>query len=352
MDKQIIINAFCEKLGEDCAFLDKDYKVVKSNIRGFGESIDKDSITYFARGVEVFENDNSNAKNGVVRFGDSLIPLGITPVVDYETDEIVGYDVKKISLSQVFGDKYVPDGTMKTIRTNTTNACAYHMMIENYLEENEIYEGIEYLNDADQSCLNICSATENSRLLKSLFEDEKRIIMTDVGIVVENILNNVKFDFAGKVKIEDDVDCFLWTMTEEEYLMAAIMNLIINSYIYALDDDKTIKVTLKEKNGYAYLTVEDNGMGIRSEASEDEYFDKVSLREGLGLSYVKMYVKLFGGDFKIISKGDGEGTIARLAIPLYKADKDCLSYYLNYRENVLSTYNSLVGKTKVKRRTK
>ncbi len=104
-----------------------------------------------------------------------------------------------------------------------------------------------------------------------------------------------------------------------------LLNLISNAFKFTLEGE--VKVSLKSKNGFAELTVEDTGVGIpekempnvfkrfyRIEESKGRSFEG----SGIGLALVQELVKMHGGEISVKSVPD-HGSSFTVKIPLGKA---------------------------------
>lgn len=110
----------------------------------------------------------------------------------------------------------------------------------------------------------------------------------------------------------------------EEYLELMIYNLIDNALKYS-GNGSLISITLSDKDGWAYLSVEDQGFGIASEYHEkifDRFFRVPSGNVhdikgyGLGLSFVAGVVKSHNGTISVESD-PGKGSRFTVKLPIY-----------------------------------
>ncbi len=110
---------------------------------------------------------------------------------------------------------------------------------------------------------------------------------------------------------------------DENHFTNIIYNLLDNANKYTIDKEPKIEVSTYSKQGYFYIDVSDNGMGMDKE-TQTKVFDKFFRYSmgnvhtikgfGLGLSYVKGVVKAFGGEIDIKSV-KGKGSTFTVKIP-------------------------------------
>lgn len=128
----------------------------------------------------------------------------------------------------------------------------------------------------------------------------------------------LSYEFMDTCVIKIDPNHFRQTLT----------NLISNSLRYT-DKGDLVKVTLEKKDGYAIISVIDNGIGI-SEADLPNIFerfyradksrDKVTGGIGVGLTIVKKMTEYYGGTISVESVL-GEGSSFILKYPFFKQIK-------------------------------
>jgi two-component system phosphate regulon sensor histidine kinase PhoR len=160
------------------------------------------------------------------------------------------------------------------------------VLVESILQSAVIEKGeIKYKNDTINLDQLIEDQVENARFrLKSL---------------------NGKITFSGSDElIEFEAD--------KMHVSNIVSNLIDNAIKYSRDRPE-VSVNLSSDNKHVYLSVNDNGIGIKKEHLP-KLFDKLfrvptgNIHNvkgfGLGLNYVKLICKLHGGDIKVSSELD------------------------------------------------
>jgi signal transduction histidine kinase len=109
-------------------------------------------------------------------------------------------------------------------------------------------------------------------------------------------------------------------------LTQAVTNLVLNAVRYT-PRGGTIELCGRAENGYAVLTVTDDGVGIERERLADVFEPFTQLKAdgadhgglGIGLALVKQIVELHGGSVAARSDGPGSGCEFEIRIPLIRA---------------------------------
>lgn len=110
---------------------------------------------------------------------------------------------------------------------------------------------------------------------------------------------------------------------EADLLMTAVRNLIDNAIRYS-PDNSAVGVGLRQRDGYAQISVTDQGPGITADEQErifERFYRVDSARSrqtggtGLGLSIVKHIVANHGGEISLWSQ-EGQGSTFTLRIPV------------------------------------
>ena len=109
---------------------------------------------------------------------------------------------------------------------------------------------------------------------------------------------------------------------DRDMIIRVLINLISNAVTYGRDDGHILIKTWKE-DGYAVISVKDDGIGIGEEHLGriwDRFYQADSSRSsehgtGLGLSIVKEIVRLHDG-FAAVDSREGEGSVFTVRLPL------------------------------------
>ncbi|MBW6409811.1 HAMP domain-containing sensor histidine kinase [Clostridium weizhouense] len=134
------------------------------------------------------------------------------------------------------------------------------------------------------------------------------------GVVIEDVINMVKKIAYNKgIVLEYNDDNQELIVGDADRFFQLVLNLVENSVKYS-EKNSYVKIISYSKNGYYYLEVSDNGIGIPSEDLPRifERFYRVDKSRkkggtGLGLAIVKHIVKTFNGDI-IVESELGKGT--------------------------------------------
>jgi signal transduction histidine kinase len=119
---------------------------------------------------------------------------------------------------------------------------------------------------------------------------------------------------------------------DREMIERALINVIENAIKYSPEKGK-IKIKAEKKDGYVYISIIDEGPGIK-EDEKDKIFNLFYSSDykggkkssGIGLAFCKMAVELHGGNLKLISPENG-GSEFVFFLP-------CLWYVSNQKQNL------------------
>jgi two-component system sensor histidine kinase SenX3 len=152
----------------------------------------------------------------------------------------------------------------------------------------------------------------------------------DLSTVISEAVDLNQFLADSKnIKLTVNAPDGLVVLGDSELLTMALKNLIENAVVYS-NADTQVGIGLREVDGFAEITVTDNGLGIPLDQQERifERFYRVDpsrSREtggtGLGLSIVKHAAINHGGDVNVFSRV-GLGSTFTLRIPLYIETED------------------------------
>jgi len=152
-------------------------------------------------------------------------------------------------------------------------------------------------------------------------------IETDLNSILDKILNTYKFHLQNKgFKLVFEKDKNIKSIyADEEALSEALINLIDNAMKYS-GEVKEIKIKTGSANGFAFVEIQDKGIGI-AEEDQKKIFDKFyrvptglvhNIKgTGLGLTLVKQIVDNHKGGIEVKSKPE-KGSTFILTFPVYK----------------------------------
>jgi signal transduction histidine kinase len=154
---------------------------------------------------------------------------------------------------------------------------------------------------------------------------EYRFAPTDVGRVVNEVVDAYRFQieqqgFALEVDVPEGLP---EVQLDKEALGQALINLVNNAIKYS-QDEKQIRIAVREQSGRLLLSVADRGIGI-AKSEQKKIFEKFYRAEnslvhdtkgsGLGLSLVRHILDAHGGAVEVES-APGKGSTFTLALPL------------------------------------
>ncbi|MCH6200136.1 HAMP domain-containing histidine kinase [Aquiflexum sp. LQ15W] len=160
----------------------------------------------------------------------------------------------------------------------------------------------------------------------TLEKKEFRLKMEYVDLI--EILENAKSQFelqvenrGGKITLENEMsDPNL--MSDPFHLSHILNNLLDNANKYS-KDSPTIHIKAWDQSGFAFVSIQDNGIGMSKEATR-KIFDKFyrvptgNVHDvkgfGLGLSYVKTIIEAHKGEISVNSE-PGKGSIFTIKLP-------------------------------------
>lgn len=209
-----------------------------------------------------------------------------------------------------------------------TPLSAIKVLTESMLNEKDIPLDIyrEFLSDINSEIDRMTNIVNDLLTLVKL--DKKRFPLnisdTNLNNMLENIIKRLT-PLADKKNIELEFTCNknIMLQADEMKLSLAISNLIDNGIKYTPSGGK-VKINIDSDENFAYITVQDNGIGI-NESEQEKIFerfyriDKTRDREtggtGLGLSITNSTIIMHNGNIKLTSD-EGLGTTFVITIPL------------------------------------
>lgn len=125
-------------------------------------------------------------------------------------------------------------------------------------------------------------------------------------------------DGNGRIKINTYMRTISPVEGYPEEMRDAFISIILNA-IDALPDGGEIYLTTEENSGFAWIYIQDNGVGIRDDI-QDRIFDPFFTTEkdrntGLGLSLADAIIDRHGGEINVISQ-EGQGATFIVKLPL------------------------------------
>ena len=146
---------------------------------------------------------------------------------------------------------------------------------------------------------------------------------TELGELVGGVLEML--NHLGKYQrkhIEFAPHDVLFALVNPQEIKQVVLNLLTNA-LDSLDDGGTVRICLEARDGYAELTVADDGCGMEPEVL-DHIFEPFFTRRrggqgiGLGLSITYRIIADHGGAIEAHSAGSGRGSTFRVRLPSHK----------------------------------
>lgn len=167
-----------------------------------------------------------------------------------------------------------------------------------------------YFNILNDEAMHLVALTDKI-LTIAKFEREQNIFnitAVDIRQTIENLVGIYKINSSKPIEFVLSFEHRSEIHADPEHFSEAVSNLIDNSIKYS-GESVRIEISTKEKDGYIFISVRDNGYGI-SQGDKKRIFNKFERGRnaaktakgfGLGLNYVKNVVDSMGGDIQISS---------------------------------------------------
>jgi len=351
------VNSYIDFLGnyfentmKSYALFDEYFNLIKTNTTLFNDKITPENICVYDNNGRETDISLEGEKFGIIREEKKLTAVLVTPL--YYNSQLEGYSVVLLKPYELFSGELISRKTSGDIRQHVSAIVANNTVIKTTLETVELYDECVYVDEAVDNSMKLLSAITNSEMIISMFEERDKREICDVSTIMNELLQVLKFSFGKNMTFKDEIQPNLYADIDKEQFVSSVMNLIVNSYLYNLSEEKEVCVSLKSKDNDIVVTVDDNGNGIdESYSSRFITAPKPTLtgREGLGITVAKLFAKLHGGEMNIISKGEGVGTTARITIPVCNSKEAVtMSSVKNYIKNRFSTLYLVLTKAGLK----
>ena len=192
---------------------------------------------------------------------------------------------------------------------NTLNAGAQLAMMEGADKTTEFIE-----NMADFFRYNIKKMNQDATI-----EEEVRL--------VDNYIYILNVRFTGEIHYSKDVDESILDVKIPSMILQPIVENAVNYGIRDIDWDGRIELNVYSRDGFAYISIWDNGAGMTQEKiyqilnGELKQVDLKSNSNGIGMGNVIERLKLYTGRedvMEIKSEGLGKGTEFIIKVPVHR----------------------------------
>ena len=306
-------------------------RILTGSIKKEKESANKLKIAYEKINiyVEELKNINLNLEEKKEQLQD--LNLHLQEKVDEQTKEIkVAYEVEKsarIKLEELdkVKDEFITTAAHQLRTPLSATRWALKSSIDGTFQGKEQKELLQKIYDTNNNLINIVgdlldtSSIENKTFAYDFQEQ-------DISLLLKEVVSSSIFQLKDKkinVNYHEPEDHHITLKLDKDKLSMAFQNIVSNAIDYT-PDGGDIDITLKKENNQVIIKIQDNGIGIPTEA-QAHIFEKFyrgdnakkteTDRSGLGLYISKQILLKHGGTITIESK-EGEGTkvIVKLGI--------------------------------------
>jgi PAS domain S-box-containing protein len=192
------------------------------------------------------------------------------------------------------------------------------------------------LSDSDTEILR-GSLSSTDRLIRLVNDylnvsriDQQRLTVSKKEIPVFDLVQKVQKEMAPlfvKNGIVVDIDCpqqDTIVLADDDKLREVLINLLGNSVKFAPNGH--IQMTLRSLEGFFEIRIQDNGIGIAPEKQKllftrfqqamDDTLKRQAGGTGLGLYISREFVRLMGGELRLVESIPGKGSIFAFTLPL------------------------------------
>lgn len=332
---------YCGGSLSDCFITDCGLKVLWSK-GDVPHEIGANDISCYSEGGVPCGLPEKSECYGVVRNGGRLFAVTVRPAFE-SNKEICGYIIKIVKPFELFGGSLVSGKSVAQIRQNVSGILANSTALRNRLEDKELYDECDFIKGTVSSCYQLLSGVTNAGQINRFFSGSLRKTTSDASAFLQNIVDVCRFYLGDSAEIQAEIEPEIVFTADFDKLSAASVNLIVNSFMYNLSEEKRIFVSFKKQNGEAVLTVRDNGTGIPAEYT-GSVFGKAAVpeecesSEGLGLAVVKLFAESMGGSVGFMKNVETDGSTVVLKLPItVDADTSLKSEPSEYIQNRFSS---------------
>ena len=150
---------------------------------------------------------------------------------------------------------------------------------------------------------------------------------TDLGQLVQDVIDML--GHLGKYqnkRIQFTMEHSVVAPVNAQEIKQVVLNLLANA-LESLEDDGLVRAELRQRQGFAELTISDDGCGMEPEILQHVFEPFFTRRRsgqgtGLGLSITYRIIAEHHGEIEAESPGAGQGSTFRIRLPLYEVGKE------------------------------
>ena len=338
--------------------VDNSYNIIWKNNESILSTLTSDNISSF---IEKDTKELSYIVSACI--GGRKMSLNVTRV--FEEDKATGFVVRAIKAEEVksliTNTEYINYqlSICAKIRAHVSGIVSTISLLHSFMEKDEMYEGLAILNNQVNYCYKILASIANPIEATKYDIGIYNISRINISCFINNVsgyISDLLRKSNGRIVFETEDDIYINTDHDRFFIM--FLNLIINGIEHNISEDKLIQITLKKCEGYAVLSIKDNGLGLPQEKinkafaagntsccrNQDEgSFDN---NDGLGLIILDRFCKTFDCNVFFSSK-EHEGTMVSLKMP-FGEDESLPEYVcsnaIDYMTNRFSNLYILLSK--------
>lgn len=333
MDKiQSLISQLYQNSPSHCFCCDPEYHVLWSNRRD-------SSVSNIEKLPELFHKQELQEALLVLKQGQSYelihrnfsqqkLVYHLSPFMEEEQLKIIlvilETEEKKSKEDRSFYDFYA--SVSAEYRAPLFGIFNYLNLLNQNLEEKEMYDDIEIINSIAYHCYKILRTTLNTSAFYLLKGSDSPLNLRPVNmnLYLENLCSSIRMRLQNtEIQFQYELESQqINTMIDTEKFDLLIFNILSNSCTYT-NPGNEIKLTMKKSDTSYIITISDKGVGIPNEhlkkIFEDFYSYDINKDStngiGIGLYLVNAIVKAHGGSC-IVNSTVNEGTTISLRFPI------------------------------------
>lgn len=273
--------------------------------------------------------------------GDKEINFSYTPPEKIISSEEQGEQLKKenIRLSNELDEtnkllKIIAHDLRNPIGTQMEFLREYKDCIDEYTKE-ELHEGIKKMFDLSEASYNlVIKLLEYTQDIKDgkNYEASPANVKEQIDEAVKPLLEIAK---QKKITYELSIDTKNIDIEKNNFstnpmMFQTIIRNLFSNAIKFTNNGGNIFINCEKNNNELLISIKDDGVGL-SDEDKEKLFNMMGKSKsgtnnekgsGLGLSFCKDNSKKMGGDLRVESKGEGQGTTFILTLPIEEKSKE------------------------------